>query len=68
MSLKGFHIFFITITTLMAVALGFWCVWLHLVSGSGFLGGAAAFFLSAVALLVYGVWFWRKMKRLRLIT
>jgi hypothetical protein len=33
-----------------------------------YLGGAIASFVSAIVLIVYGVLFYRKMKRLRLIT
>jgi hypothetical protein len=33
-----------------------------------YLAGATASFVAAVALIVYGVWFYRKMKRLRIIT
>jgi hypothetical protein len=33
-----------------------------------YLAGAIACFLVAVGLMVYGVWFYRKMKRLRIIT
>jgi hypothetical protein len=69
MSLKGFHIVFIVFSTLLALGLGSWCLWVDLVEGTPiFLAGAIASFASAVALVVYGVWFYRKMKRLRLIT
>jgi hypothetical protein len=69
MSLKGFHIFFIIFTTLMALGVGGWCIWVNLVEGEPiFLLGAVASFASAIALVIYGVWFYRKMKRLRLIT
>ena len=33
-----------------------------------YLAGAIASFAAAIALIVYGVWFYRKMKRLRIIT
>jgi len=33
-----------------------------------YLAGAIASFASAIALVIYGVWFYRKMKRLRIIT
>jgi hypothetical protein len=68
MSLKGFHILFITFATLLALAVGAWCIWVDLVEGAPiYLTGAICSFAAAVALVVYGVWFWRKMKRLRLI-
>lgn len=69
MSLKGFHIVFILFSTLLAVGAGIWCVWVNLTVGEPvYLSGAIASFLVAVALIVYGVWFYRKMKRLRLFT
>lgn len=69
MSLKGFHIVFIIFSTLLALAVGAWCIWVNLVEGAPvFLAGAIASFLCAIALVVYGIWFYRKMKRLRIIT
>jgi hypothetical protein len=69
MSLKGFHIVFIIFSTLLALGVGLWCVWVDLVEGASiYLAGAIAAFVTAVALIVYGVWFYRKMKRLRIIT
>ena len=69
MSLKGFHIVFIIFSTLLALGIGGWCVWVDLVEGAPiYLAGAICSFLVAVALVVYGVWFYRKMKRLRIIT
>ena len=68
MSLKGFHIVFIIFSTLLALGIGAWCVWVDLVEGAPIdLAGAICSFVAAVALVVYGVWFYRKMKRLRLI-
>jgi hypothetical protein len=69
MSLKGFHIVFITFSTLLALGSGTWCLWIDSVHGSpAFRIGAICAFVAALSLLVYGVWFWRKMKRLRIIT
>ncbi|TMP91107.1 MAG: hypothetical protein E6L08_11880 [Verrucomicrobia bacterium] len=69
MSLKGFHIVFIIFSTLLALGIGGWCVWVDLVEGAPiYLAGAICSFVIAVALVVYGVWFYRKMKRLRIIT
>lgn len=68
MSLKGFHIVFITFSTLLALGIGVWCIWVNLVAGAPvYLAGALFSFTAAIALIVYGIWFWRKMKRLRLI-
>jgi hypothetical protein len=69
MSLKGFHIVFIVFSTLLALGLGAWCIWVNLVEGVPiYLAGAIASFACAIGLAVYGVWFYRKMKRLGLIT
>jgi hypothetical protein len=69
MSLKAFHIVFVIFSTLLALGVGGWCVWVNLVEGTPvYLVGAIASFASAIALIVYGVWFYRKMKRLRIIT
>jgi hypothetical protein len=69
MSLKAFHIVFIVFSTLLAMALGVWCIWIDLIEGAPiFIAGAIASFTAAIALIVYGVWFYRKMKRLGIIT
>jgi hypothetical protein len=69
MSLKAFHIVFIIFSVLLALGTGMWCVWVNLVEGAPvFLAGAIAAFAVAIALIVYGIWFYRKMKRLRIIT
>jgi hypothetical protein len=69
MSLKAFHFVFIIFSTLLALALGAWCVWVNLVEGNSmYMGGAIACFVCAAALVIYGVWFYRKMKRLGIIT
>jgi hypothetical protein len=48
---------------------GAWCIWVNLVEGVPvYLGGAIASFTAAIALIVYGIWFYRKMKRLGIIT
>ncbi len=68
MSLKGFHIVFITVSTLLALGVGAWCLWVNSVEGAPvFRIGAFCSFVAAVALMIYGVWFYRKMKRLRII-
>ncbi len=68
MSLKAFHIVLITFSTLLAFGCGVWCLWINSFEPtSSYLTGAVFSFLAAMALIVYGCWFWRKMKRLRLI-
>jgi hypothetical protein len=56
MSLKAFHIAFITLATLLALGLAVWAV------GNGFPGLAGGAVVAAIALVVYGVWFLKKMK------
>ena len=69
MSLKAFHIVFIIFSTLLALATGVGCLWVNFVAGAPvYVAGAAASFVVAIVLMVYGVWFCRKMKRLRIIT
>jgi hypothetical protein len=69
MTLKGFHLVFIVFSTLLALGIGSWCVWVDLIAGEPvYRAGAIGSFAAAVGLLVYGVWFWRKMKKARLIT
>lgn len=67
MTLKGFHIIFITFSVLLALCGGAWCLWVNTFTGtSDFILGAIMCFVAAVALAIYGVWFYKKMKRLRL--
>jgi hypothetical protein len=69
MSLKAFHIVFIIFSTLLAIAVGAWCIWVNLVEGMPiYLAGAAASFVCAIGLVIYGFWFYRKMKRLGIIS
>ena len=69
MSLKAFHIVFIVVSTLLALGTGIWCLWVNLVTGAPiYVVGAVASFVVAILLMVYGFWFYRKMKRLHLIT
>ena len=69
MSLKGFHILFITVSTLLALGAGAWCLWVDSTHGTpAFRAGAIGSFVAALGLISYGIWFYRKMKRLRIIT
>ncbi len=69
MSLKGFHIVFITFSTLLALACAWWSLQQNQISEThAYVAGAACSFAAAVALVIYGVWFYRKMKRLRLFS
>lgn len=61
MNIKGFHIVFIICSTLLAFGVGVW----GLNEGGSFqLPGLVSFF-SGIALIVYGVWFFRKLKNVR---
>jgi hypothetical protein len=69
MSLKGFHIVFITVSTLLALGAGAWCLWVDSMHGTpAFRIGAICSFAAGLGLICYGVYFLRKMKRLRIIT
>ena len=58
MSLKLFHIVFVTCSSLLAFLFGGWSV----ARGGGYVIGGIAAFLVGIALVVYGVWFWRKIQ------
>jgi len=68
MSLKAFHILFVTLSTLLAV-------WFSVWSFSQYSDGAGTLYLAfgicgavlVVALIVYGVWFLKKMKDVSLL-
>ncbi|HEV8185634.1 MAG TPA: hypothetical protein VGP40_06730 [Chthoniobacterales bacterium] len=69
MSLKGFHIVFITFSTLLALGCGIWCLQLGQMTGANaYFLGAVCSFIAALGLVIYGFWFYRKMKRLRIFT
>ena len=51
MSLKAFHIVFVIFSTLLALGVGGWCIWVNLVEDAPvYLAGAIAAFASALAL------------------
>jgi hypothetical protein len=62
-SLKAFHIFFIVVATLCSVMLGAWGFVEHSRSGKDYalLLGIGGFF-GALLLVVYGLWFLRKLR------
>jgi len=69
MSLKGFHIVFVFFSTALALGVGAWCLYVHYVEGvQTYLIGAIVSFACAVGLVIYGFWFYRKMKRLGIIS
>ncbi len=63
MGLKTFHIVFIVVSTLLCAFLGAWSI--QRFSADGDVGGLAigiGSLAAAVVLVVYGVWFLRKLK------
>jgi hypothetical protein len=56
-SLKGFHIVFITLATLCLVGFAVWTLLSDVEVGIRIGGGVSA--LSGIALAVYGTWFYR---------
>ncbi len=64
MSLKAFHVVFITVSTLLCAGFAAWSAHQYLAtSGTTYLALALAGFSGAVGLPVYGVWFLKKMKK-----
>ena len=58
MSLKGFHIVFITFSTLLALGGAWWCIRVNQAAGTPvYLLGAIVCSVIAVGLVAYGVWF-----------
>lgn len=59
MSLKAFHVVFVTMATLLAMGVGVWCL---RVQEAGYVPLGVVSMAAAAGLVVYGVWFLRKMK------
>jgi hypothetical protein len=57
MSLKWFHVVFISTSVLMGIAIGVWAIFNH------FLGLGAAALASSAALCVYGNYFLQKARK-----
>ena len=55
MSLRAFHVLFISASVLLALGLGAWCLPTHRLA-------AAAALVVALALVVYETWFLRKTR------
>jgi len=63
MSLKAFHIFFISISVLLAFGFGVWSFIAYSDEGNVInLIGTVLSFVFGVGLIFYGSWFLRKMK------
>ena len=65
MGLKGIHVVFITVCTLLSLSVAAWC-WREYQHhhATGFLVGTGASLVGGIALAVYGSWFLKKMGRL----
>lgn len=65
MSLKTFHVVFVTLSTLLATGFGVWCFKQHVATGSDLytLAGALSF-MAGGGMVLYGVIFLRKFKRI----
>lgn len=63
MSLKGFHIFFVTVSILLLVGFGAWALreYSRVDGGANLVLGVGSF-LFVVVLLVYGRWFLHKLR------
>ncbi len=59
MSLKGFHIVFITLSILLAIGCAAWSF-----ANQTALAFGIASVVAAVALIFYGIWFIRKSKKI----
>ena len=63
MSLKSFHVFFVIVSTLLALFFGGWGVaTFSRTHADGYLACAVGGFATAVLLVIYGFWFLRKLK------
>ena len=63
MSLKAFHIIFVILSTLLSVGFGLWAIGRHMHEPSaGLVAVAIGSMAFAIALVVYGFWFLRKLK------
>ena len=64
MSLKAFHVVFVTLSTVMATGFGVWAIQESARDGLGSpLAVGIVSLVGAVGLIIYGVWFLRKLKR-----
>ena len=63
MSLRAFHLLFVTASTLLAFGFGGWCVHASRAAGSGgYLALGIASFATGLVLIAYGAWFRRKVR------
>lgn len=66
MSLKAFHIVFVTASTLLAFGFGAWALWQYFGDSRALLDlvMSIASFASGIALIIYGKYFLKKLKHI----
>jgi len=63
MSLKSFHIVFVTFAVLFSAGFGYWALQFFQSTGDTLMLTLSLFsFVATVGLLVYGVWFLKKLR------
>ena len=68
MSLKAFHIVFVIVSTILAVGFGLWAIgdYKRTADASSLVIGVASL-VGGVCLVVYGRWFWKKLRGVRCV-
>ena len=64
MSLKGFHVVFVSASVLLAFGFALWCFEAVPAPGAGRLAAGAASILAGLGLARYEAWFLKKMRSL----
>jgi len=64
MSLKAFHVVFVTASALLAFGFAAWCFEAEPEAGAGRLAAGAASVLAGLGLVFYEAWFVKKMRSL----
>ncbi len=63
MSLKAFHVVFVTLCAMLAVVVGTWAMDQRSMGGGAlYMGFAMTSYLAAGGFMLYGAWFRRKLK------
>jgi hypothetical protein len=65
MSLKGFHVVFVSASALLAFFFAAWCIRAVPQPGTGRLWAAAASAAAGIGLVLYEAWFLKKMRGVR---
>ena len=66
MSLKTFHLFFITVAVLLCAGFGIWCIAVSSSLINAKYVAAALSFIVAAGLIVYESWFVHKIKKIEI--